>query len=112
MEIIEFLFWALVVCVITYVFTVGWFLALAKAAELQNEGVEFDQWAVKYPAYVFLSVGAMTDIVFNAIFGTVIFRELPREFFFTNRVKRHVKTGHPKAKEWAERINKIFPNHI
>ena len=96
----------------TYVITVGWFLALAKASELKAAGVVFDNWLVRYPAYVFLAVGAVFDVLFNAVWGTIIFRELPQEFFFTARVKRHVKDGNEKALEWKDRINKISANHI
>lgn len=112
MAILDVVFFIIGIALATYIITVGWFLALAKAQELKDSGVEFDNWLVRYPAYLFLAGGAVFDVLFNVIYGSLIFRELPREFFFTARVKRHVKNYHPKAMAWKERINKISPGHI
>ena len=102
----------LVGVVALYVFTVGWFLALAKAVELNDSGVELHDWYIRYPAYVFLATGVLADVLFNVIFGSIIFREIPKEFLFTNRVKRHLKEKSVVAQEWADRLNKIYPGHV
>lgn len=38
-----------------------------------------------------LVVGLALDVVFNVIYGTIVFRELPRELLFTSRCQRHLK---------------------
>lgn len=56
------------------------------------------------------------DVVFNVIYGTVIYRETPREWLFTTRTKRHLNNsiGHQfeAAKRWAYRLNAIDPGHV
>ena len=42
------------------------------------------------------------DVIFNATWGTVIFRELPREWLFTDRLKRHWRGKDDARKERAE----------
>jgi hypothetical protein len=104
---------------------VGWFFCYAYARILKDRGVDFHKGWVVYPVYVFLTSGAILDIAFNAIYGTLVFRELPREVFFTSRIKRWSKEAEraspwPKWKrsryetalDWKTRINKIEPGHI
>ncbi len=58
----------------------------------------------------------LIDVVFNAVWGTLIFREPPHEWLFTTRVKYHIK--HPvtrkyeSARIWADRLNWIDPGHV
>jgi len=94
-----------------YVVLTGWFFAYTKAYELKEQGVEFD-WVVKYPIYVFLVIGLVCDIIFNIVWGSIIFVEPPKELTFSQRVSRHFRQGHPVAIAWENRINKIFPGHI
>lgn len=56
------------------------------------------------------------NCMFNAVFGTVIFAELPREWFFTDRLKRHKRS--PKSAEALKvatiicmEMNKADPGH-
>jgi hypothetical protein len=47
-----------------------------------------------------LVVGYPLDVAFNVIVGSLIFRELPREFLFTSRVDRHARAGNRFA-QWV-----------
>lgn len=95
----------------------GWFFALAHGAQLRDEGVEFG-WIIKGGIYPFLATGVLFDVLFNLTWGSVIFRELPREFLFTQRVKRHLREKYHSsrrgriAREWQIRLNKVMPDHI
>jgi len=56
------------------------------------------------------------DVTFNATWGTFIYRELPREWLFTTRTKRHITESKGRqldaAKRWAFRLNAIDPGHV
>lgn len=69
----------------------------------------------------------LVDVFFNITWGTIIYRELPKEWLFTNRTKRHLEKGKtispqgmgPKmsrrykaAEVWAYRLNAIDPGHV
>jgi len=108
-----------------YIYLVGWFFAYTHARVLKERDTVFSKWWVVYPLYVFLSVGALCDIAFNWIYGTLTFREFPKEFFFTSRIKRWSRYAETRrrytsstarkyetALKWKERINKIEPGHI
>ena len=45
--------------------------------------------------------GLVLDFLLNAIVGTAIFRELPRELTLTSRLRRLKKTGNARQKAWA-----------
>lgn len=61
----------------------------------------------------------VVDVVWNITVGSVVYRELPREWLFTTRTKRHFyqKTSRDKrrlevATKWARRLNWIDPGHV
>ena len=86
--------------------------------------------------------GIFADVIFNLVFGTLIFRELPREGLFTQRVERwdekasrrlrrmneavgsapdrppsadmrdRLRRRERLGREWAERLNLIMPGHV
>ena len=111
--------------------TAPWFFMMAR---LKNMGYErqdirrfFDDfgWIVGSMTLTSLVVGVLSDVLFNAIVGTLVFRELPREFLFTDRVKRwDNKAAAAMSAEkdlnyrermgylWAARLNRIMPNHV
>jgi len=68
------------------------------------------------PIYLSLAIGILADVLFNAIWGTIIFRERPREYLFTSRLQRH--WNGPSAKQyaraapWVARVNLIDPGHV
>ena len=73
---------------------------------------------MKLTAYALLVMGYPADILFNLIRGTIIFRELPREFLFSSRVQRHYKRigidneRYRTAAYWAKVLNAADPGHI
>lgn len=70
-------------------------------------------WKVMlYPLAV---AGLLLDVAFNLTFGTLLFRELPRELLFTSRCNRHIKgDGSRKrmAQFWAKQLNQFDEDHI
>lgn len=66
---------------------------------------------VLYPLGV---IGLVLDVAFNLTFGTLMYRELPRELLFTARCKRH-KRGDGWRKQLAEwfcaNLNIFDPGH-
>ncbi len=69
-------------------------------------------WTITIPAYFGFAVGLLADIIFNATWGSVIFRSPPKELTFTERVQRYADNGDARALRWAARINMIDPEHI
>lgn len=73
-------------------------------------------WVLVIPIYLSLLIGVLADVLFNAIWGTVIFRELPKEWLFTDRLKRHWRGTDERqmdrAKPWVWRVNLIDPGHV
>ena len=110
-KFIWFMFFLLVV----YVFLTGWFFALSYARNLRDKGTEFSK-VVIVPLFIFLGIGVVADFIFNAIIGTVMFRHLPKEWLFTQRIKRNLNHESDwrkrKAQVWAIRLNKIDPGHV
>ena len=93
----------------------GLFFAYPTVYRLKDDKDEFG-WVVKVPLYMWLLIGVLADIIFNVILGTIIFRELPHETLFTDRVKRHWYGDNKKQKDrafiWQWRLNKIDPGHV
>ncbi len=74
-------------------------------------------WYVQVVAIVWLALGLVADVAFNWLLGTLIFRELPHELVFTERVKRHYRRTdgdwrQRKAEQWAEFLNAVDAGHI
>lgn len=72
-------------------------------------------WYVRMIARIWFVIGIVSDVAFNWIWGTVIFRDLPRELVFTSRVKRHVEDAGwrgEKARRWAQFLNAVDENHV
>lgn len=113
----ETFLWTVVVVVGTWWGVTGWFFALAKAAEIRDEGYADDLGQfIKWGIYPYLAIGVLLDVLFNVIYGSWIFREIPKEFLFTNRVKRHVKESKGSrldtANRWKKKMNIIMPGHV
>jgi hypothetical protein len=72
-------------------------------------------WWIKLVARIWLVVGLFSDVAFNWLWGTIIFREFPQELVFTARVKRHaLATGWrgERARRWAAFLNAVDPGHV
>jgi len=72
---------------------------------------------VAVPLLPSLVIGYVADVLFNATYGTVAFRELPKETTFTARVKRNSRLPDSDHKLkmgliWKGRLNRIMPGHV
>lgn len=106
--------WILGVCLVAFS-VISAFVVVATFKKVVDAG-RWVPWYMKVIAYVWLVIGLPSDVLFNWIFGTWIFREFPRELMFTARVKRHYYTGsgwrEQKAGQWAELLNDIDAGHV
>lgn len=71
----------------------------------------------KVPLFPLSLVGLLLDwLLFNWVFGTLLFRELPRELLFSSRIQRHVReSGGSRlriALFWKRILNQIDERHI
>lgn len=68
----------------------------------------------KVMLYPLAAVGIVLDVAFNVTFGTLMYRELPRELLFTARCQRHAKGGSRQrlALWWARQLNQFGEGHI
>jgi hypothetical protein len=100
---------------ITAVGVVGWFFAYAHAKHLKHEGIEHGT-LITVGIMLYLGAGVVFDVLFNLTWGSIIFREVPKEFLFTARVQRHVSSQYTRqrkiARKWAERLNRVDPGHV
>ena len=112
---IDAILWFLVLALVSWLLLGGLFFAYPTVYRLKDKRDQFG-WIVKVPIYLWLAVGLAADVVFNATWGTVIFRELPRETIFTKRLKRHWHGDDEKQKQraepWVKRVNAIDPGHV
>jgi hypothetical protein len=51
-------------------------------------------------AYPMLAIGLVADVLFNFLWGTILFLELPRELLMTARLKRHLNDH---KNDWRDR---------
>lgn len=95
-------------------FGVHWLYVVAMAAK---QAVVADKlttylWVMLAPAAL---LGLVLDVAFNVIFGTIVFRELPREWLFTSRCRRHIQGAGSRqrmARWWAKQLNPFDQGHI
>lgn len=111
----ELIIWVLGIMVLSWLVLGGTIFAYPTARRLRAEKAVFG-WIVKVPIYLFIFFGALSDVVFNATWGSIIFRELPHEWLFTDRLKRHWRGSDSKQKDraapWVRRVNLIDPGHV
>jgi hypothetical protein len=112
---VTFVFWILMVALVSWLVLGGAFLAYPTVTRLKQYKDELT-WISKVPIYLWFVVGALADVGFNATWGTFIFRELPREWLFTSRLRRHWYGDDQKQKEralpWVHRVNLVDPGHV
>lgn len=114
MAVIESILWFIGLGVLSMIGVTGWFFAYAHAMMLQKQNINFSR-TIKIPLYIYLYAGVTMDVLFNVIVGSIIFREIPREWLFTTRVQRHVTADdwrRGKAYNWAQKLNKVDPGHV
>ncbi|KKL12648.1 hypothetical protein LCGC14_2533650 [marine sediment metagenome] len=105
----------LAVALISWLILGGIFFAYPTVQRLKSRRDEFG-WIIKVPIYLWFVLGYLSDVGFNLTWGTFIFRELPRELIFTDRLQRHWTGTNEKQKRraqpWARRLNAIDPGHV
>ena len=106
---LKFIFMILAIAIASWLVLGALFLGYPTVQRLKHQKDQFG-WIVKVPVYFALAFGIVADVVFNATWGTVIFRELPKEWLFTDRLKRH--RDNPRAARWIARVNLIDPGHV
>lgn len=78
--------------------------------------VRLDRWLSGtifwYPAALLLGLPfLLIDVMYNATIGTVIWQELPREWTYTERLKKLKARGEAEAFRQCAVLNKFDPGH-
>ena len=111
----DFIVWLLYLGIGSWLVLGGLFFMYPTVYRLKDQKDQFGP-ITKIPLYLWLFIGLIADIVFNATWGTVIFRELPHEFLFTDRLKRHHygddRKQFERAERWVWRVNMVDPGHV
>lgn len=113
----EWVFWFVGAAIASWLVLGALFLGFPTVERLKDNRDKIPLgWVAKTPIYAALFVGIVADVVFNWTWGTIIFREIPREFVFTNRLKRHHRGSDAKQKKraepWVTLVNMIDPGHV
>lgn len=94
-------------------------LAVLRPVGLWFFGICYKLYAKKSPLlYVAAGPMVLMDVTFQVTWGTYYFRERPREFFFSDRVRRHLHSDPPgsdwrdEALHWKSELNARWPGHI
>ena len=142
--------WLVGVVVASQITVAPWFFMLARLKnmgyhaelkDLKRFGEDFG-WIIGSLVILFALWGVIADVFFNWVVGSVIYREVPREFLFTERTERWYKSametierqssdgmvplkpeGEPvpydglnrrqnKGLLWGYRLNRIMPGHV
>ena len=108
--------WFVGVGIVAWLILGGIFLAYPTVQRLKDNHIDEIDWRLKIPVYLWLVIGLTADVAFNWTWGTVICRELPREFLFTDRLKRHWRGDDEEMKDriktWVRVVNLIDPGHV
>lgn len=89
----------LTITILAYLFfplfygTLGFYILFMSLKEKENEEKLKEKFgAIWYGFYLLLWLGLVLDTLFNWIIGTIYYREWPKEFLFTARCNRHLKS--------------------
>lgn len=108
--------WVFGLAITAWLILGGIFLAYPTVHRLKDNHRDEITWRLKIPVYLWLFIGITSDVIFNWTWGTVICRELPREFLFTDRLKRHWRGDDERMKRrierWVKLVNMIDPGHV
>ena len=89
------------------------FVAVMHAKAVKERGSLTAYWSVILLPLAL--AGLILDAAFNLTFGTVLYRELPRELLFTARCKRHIAgegSRQRMAAFWQRQLNQFDPGHV
>jgi len=108
--------WYVGIGIVAWLIIGGIFLAYPTVQRLKHNHIDEIDWRLKVPVYLWLVIGLTADVLFNWTWGTVICREFPREFLFTDRMKRHWRGNDEEMKDriknWVRVLNLIDPGHV
>lgn len=97
----------------------GWFVGLWAFVAVMHAKARYSDltlfWKINLAPLAF--IGLIVDwLVFNWVFGTIMFLEVPKELLLTSRVKRHYRESKGwrlrVATWWRRNLNIIDPGHI
>lgn len=85
----------LLVFLFLYILFYGTWLFYVAFMHLKEHRAEIEGkiGVLKYGLVPFFIFALIMDVVFNLIIGTMIFREIPKEWLFTARCSRHLKSS-------------------
>jgi len=66
------------------------------------------RWLVVVLALPFI----VQDVIYNLLIGSLLFWEWPREWLFTDRLKRHDRLGSYGVDRFAVTLNALDPGHV
>ncbi len=95
-------------------FVAIWLFTAGIHAKQMNDNDKLDGF-LRWIYAPLVMVVILVDVFFNITWGSIIYREIPKEFLFTTRTKRHLNSQGDQleaAKVWASRLNAIDPGHI
>jgi len=94
----NFVFWFIVSYVAFTFITWGMYLSVMNLIE-QKERLSFESKCFAYPL---AAVGVILDFLYNVVYGSIMFLELPREWLLTKRLNRHIgeDTWRGKLANW------------
>ena len=108
--------------ILTYLWfsTFEGFLGAIKAKELEKARLLRKSKVLYNTTRINVIRFIIRDVLFNLLWGTIIYREFPREFLFTSRTKRHFYDLHKKstygqkkaAAAWALILNIVEDKHV
>lgn len=94
------------------VFFWAWIPLLAAFALIMRLDRRFQGTWAWYAAFPLLGVPFLVlDVLYNWIVGTIFWRELPREWTYTQRLSRLKERGEPEAYRQCQILNRYDPGH-
>lgn len=96
-------------CVVSY-FLLGFFAIYI----LAEKAKEWAFWLFIIPYLIIALPFVILDVAYNLVVGTILFLDWPREWLFTDRLKRYERAGY--RAEWTDRftrnLNALDPGHV
>lgn len=105
--------------VLAWLYFVIWFCAVGTYLRLERSGdirklPRFIYWSL----YIALIPGVVLDFIFNLTYGTIHYRQIPKDWLFsatTARILRENMVTTPrynKARKWKHILNTFDPGHV
>jgi hypothetical protein len=95
-------------------FALGTYLRLERSDKLRDLP-RFIYWTL----YVMLIPGVVLDFLFNITYGTLHYKQLPKDWLFSGTTARILRepmnqgtTRYKRARRWQQILNAIDPGHI